>query len=99
MANNLTNNPLRLDTAAAAAIISSPIQITSVVWAGGAIAAADTVVLTDKNGIKKVEFGTSTADDSKQQTFDPPLYSDGLIALTIGHGEVLVYWTGRQPTA
>ena len=100
MANDLTNNPLVLDTASTTAIVvSNMIKITKVVWAGGALAAADTMVLKDKNSKFKVEMGTSTADDDHQQDFYPPLISDGLIAHTIGNGAVYVYWEGSQPVA
>jgi hypothetical protein len=100
MANDITNNPLVLDTASnTAVVISNRIKITSVVWAGGTIVAADTMVLKDKDGKIKVEMGTSTADDDRQQVFIPPLPSDGLIAHTIAHGTVYVYWTETQPVA
>lgn len=92
MANDLTSNPIVLDTASTSVVlISKQFRVTKVVWAGGAIAAANTMVLKDQNGKTKVEMGTSTADDHKDMNFTPPLKFDGLIAHTIAAGTVYVY--------
>ena len=102
MANSIITNPMTFptgDASTTAVVVSNMIKITKVAWAGGDIAAADTAVLKDKTGNVVVEMGTSTADDDHQSNFIPPLLCNGLIAHTIAHGTVYVYWTESHPKA
>jgi len=104
MANDITNNPLVLDTAAATAVISNLFRITAIKWTVDAGATDnDTVVLTDKNG--KVIYEeiltviTSGMTQAPPISFPIPLKCNGLICPTLSGGKVYVYWEGQQPTA
>jgi len=104
MANDTTNNPLILDTAAATAVIVNTMLITTIKWtvdAGGTD--NDTCVLTDKRGNVIYEeilnVATSGVLQAPPITFNPPLKADGLICLTLSGGKAYVYWTGNQPHA
>jgi len=104
MANDLTNNPLVLDTAAATAIVSNLIHITALKWtvdAGGAD--NDTCVLSDKNGKVLYEEILNVATNGTLQAppinFVPPLKANGLIMTTLSGGKLYVYWEGNQPVA
>ena len=104
MANNITTNPLVLDSAAATAIVSNLIQIKTLkgtVDNGGAD--NDTCVLSDKNGKVVYEEILNLVTSGNLQappiTFNPPLKVDGLIMTTLSGGKLYVYWDGQQPVA
>ena len=104
MANDLTNNPLVLDSAAATVIVSNLIKITALKWtvdAGGTD--NDTCVLSDKNGKVVYEEILNVATSGLLQAppinFNPPLKVNGLIMTTLSGGKLYVYWDGQQPVA
>lgn len=104
MANEITGNPLILDTAAATDVIANLMLITAVkftVDSGGTD--NDTCVLTDKNGKVIYEeilnIVTSGVVQAPPMNFVPPLPSNGLRCTTLSGGKVYVYWTGTQPHA
>lgn len=107
MANDLTSNPLVVDTAAATAVISSYINITKIRWydSGADIAEGDQAIVQNAAG-KAVWAhrmgGVGTVADlvpPVSDDFNPPLPQKGLIVPTLTHGTLHIYWTGRQPTA
>ena len=104
MANDLTCNPLVIDTAAATAIIDNVFQIKTIKWTvdnGGAD--NDTVVLKNKAGKVIYEeilnIVTSGSVQAPPISFSPPLTVNGLIAETLSGGTVYIYWEGVQPHA
>jgi len=104
MANDITTNPLVLDSAAATVIVSNLFRITAIKWtvdSGGAD--NDTCVLTDKNGKVIYEeilnIVTSGEVQAPPMIFPVPLKCNGLVCLTLSGGKVYVYWDGQQPTA
>lgn len=104
MANDITTNPLVLDTAAATAIVSNLIKITALKWTvDNAGADNDTCVLSDKNGKVVYEEILNVATNGTLQAppmnFAPPLKVNGLIMTTLSGGKLYVYWDGQQPVA
>lgn len=104
MANDLTNNPLVIDTPAATAVISSYISITGIRLVDSANDIADGDQAIVHNGASKVvwEHRTTTPGmigGDMQTSFNPPLVQKGLIVPTLTHGKLYIYWTGKQPTA
>lgn len=104
MANDLTCNPLVLDTADAGVIVNNLIRIKALKWTvdnGGAD--NDTCVLTDKKGKVVYEeilnIVTSGPVQAPPINFSPPLNVNGLIMLTLSGGKLYVYWEGQQPVA
>jgi hypothetical protein len=93
MANDITGNPLVLDTASTSTVVDSRrLRITGVTLDSGASGVAgDQVMLKDKNSKIKVQFAVDVAKGSRHVPFNPPVFSDGLIAHTIARGHVLVY--------
>ena len=105
MANDLTCNPLVIDTAAATAILSGGLLITNIRWvdSGNDIADGDQAIL--HNAASKVIWearcttvgaGTTTPP-AAETSFAVPLHVMGLIAPTLTHGKLYVYFTGPQP--
>ena len=107
MANNLPSNPLVIDTAAAAAVISSYIRITKIKWfdSGADIAEGDQAIINNSAGNRIWEhragvvgtvggFVPPVSDD-----FNPPINQRGVVVPTLTHGTLFIYWTGQQPTA
>ena len=104
MANDITNNPLVLDTAAATDVIANLIRITAIKFTVDAAGTDnDTCVLTDKVGKVIYEeilnVATSGVLQAPPMTFCEPLKSNGLRCTALSGGKVYVYWTGDQPHA
>ena len=102
MANDVTGNPVILDTASTTAVvISNFFKIKAIVWDQGASGAnTDACVIKDKHGAIKYSQTILTGNLVPQSIeFAPPLDCDGLIMHTLGHGTVYVYWDGPQPIA
>ena len=106
MANDVAGNPLLLDTAAAANVISGSIQIYKICWEP--IAIGDQVVL--KNGEGRIIFdktvhqvGTANnfvMPEFPDSDFVPPLITNGLAITTLStSNKCKVYYTGPQPKA
>lgn len=104
MANDISSNPLVLDTAATSVVVSNLIRIKALKWtvdAGGTD--NDTCVLTDKNGKVVYEeilnVATSGTLQAPPMNLIPPLNVNGLVMLTLSGGKLYVYWEGQQPVA
>lgn len=92
-ANDLTGNPLILDTAASTVITTGSYRVTSIVWAcGTACAAADLLLLKNQAGAVVVDLVASAINTNYTITFPAPLSVSGLILTTIGHGKVYLYY-------
>lgn len=99
MANDLTNNPLVVDTADAGAILNNPVRITAIVWDSGTSGAAgDRAIVKDKNSKLKWSATLGVAKDTRNSPeFSPSLYSHGLIVPTLSNGTLLIYLEGQVP--
>lgn len=95
MANDLTNNPLVIDTAGT--LTTKPVQIAALYWAAGASGAAgDTCVVT--NGSKTLWAPTiAAANATASISFDPPLSASGLAVSTLSHGTLFIYLRSGVP--
>ena len=107
MANDLTSNPLVVDTAAAAAVITSYINITKIRWVdtGADIAEGGQAIVNNEAGKRIWEHrvgGIGTVADlvpNIESDFIPWLSQKGLTVPTLSAGTLHIYWTGKQPTA
>ena len=105
MANDLTCNPLVIDTAAATAILSGYLDITNIRWVdyNNDIADGDQAVVN--NAASKTIWetrctatGAGVPLDVKDETAFPfGLQVKGLIVPTLTHGKVYIYFKGPQP--
>jgi hypothetical protein len=99
MANALTWNPIKVDTAAATALLTSRLHITKIRWvdSGGDIAEGDQAIVKDKAGNPVWEHragGVGTVADlvpNVESDFNPPLVVTGLIVSTLTHGTLYIY--------
>ena len=96
MANQISGNPLVLDTAATTVVVANQFRVSAIKWTvdnGGAD--NDTVVLQDKNGVVKYEeilnIVTSGPVQAPPISFPVPVVFDGLICPTLSGGKVYVY--------
>ena len=101
MANELTCNPLVIDTAAATTVVSGYLQIQAIrlVDTGNDIADSDSVVVTNAAGkvIWRHHVTTPGMIANVQTVFPKPINVKGLIVSTLTHGTLYVYFDGPQP--
>lgn len=91
MANDITNNPWIIDTAASTVISSVQLTIKSFYWDVGASGAADDALsVTDKDGKVKFEAHASAKNDAIGINVGN-LPCHGLIVPTLAHGKLFVY--------
>lgn len=94
MANNLQANPLRVDTAAT--IINAKKYVQALEWvsdstaAGGAMAAADTLIMT-VNGVPVNLLCVIALTQTWVITFPQPIEVGSLIVTTIDGGTLLIW--------
>lgn len=100
MANDITQNPIILDSAGSSVVTSSFLRVVAVVWNSGASGVAgDQCLLKDKSGKVKVDLALNIAKGSEYLVFpdNHPLLMHGIIATTITHGTVYVYTQQAAP--
>ena len=96
MANDITNNPLLLDTAAATSITAITFVATKIRWVG-ATTAGHTVSITNAGGTVKFAGEATGANYSESEHFDPPLIFEGLIMPTLASGKIYIYCQSKIP--
>ena len=92
MSNNVTRNPLYIDTAGASAVISGRIEITKIRWVSASASAGHQCVIQDGSG-NAVWESVAPADDhidSDAWTDENPLVIVGLKVPTLGSGAVYI---------
>lgn len=89
MANDLTMNPLIIDTAAATVLIERPIHITKI-RAVGLTTAAHTAVIQDGNARPVWATHAPTTNYTEESEMD--LWVTGLIASTLTSGKLYIYY-------
>jgi hypothetical protein len=101
MSNDVSSNPLIIDTAATTTVISNKFHVTAIKWTvdnGGAD--NDTVVLQDQHGKVKYEeilnIVTSGPVQAPPINFNPALLFDGLICPTLSGGKVYIYFDSTK---
>ena len=99
MANSLNQNPLVLDTAAATAVLSGPLNVTKIRWVdyNNDIADGDQAVVQDAAGVAvwearctTVGAGTTTPPGGESD-FAPGFRVKGLLVPTLTHGKLYIY--------
>jgi hypothetical protein len=88
VANDLSANPWKLDTAGAGTIYSFPIKITNIIWANYTTT-GDALVIRDKNG-KDIVNALITTSLGGQISFGAIGWVEGIALITITHGEVTI---------
>ena len=98
MANDISNNPLIVDTAGASAITSRTFKAYKIRWVGGTTA-SHTAVIQNAAGRQLIKFQANGADYSESESFpdDSRLVFEGLIVPTLGSGEIHIYVEGKVP--
>lgn len=93
MANDLTSQPMKLDTAGASAVIATPIYPAKVRWVSKTATAGDEVLLKDAAGMVKWHSVAGGANYVEESHFLPDQEHAwvGLIPTTIGSGTVYIY--------
>jgi hypothetical protein len=93
MANQLSNNPIVIDTPAATPITNTAFRVQAIVWDAGTSAAnTDVCTVKDRNG--KVKYSQTILTGNlvpEAITFSVPVLFDGLIVSAITHGVVYIY--------
>lgn len=91
-ANNLTSNPIYLDTAGATSAKTTRMQIKAIVWWDNASTAGDDLEIHDAAGGNLI-FAAVAPTAKHTVIFAParPIFTKGLYLTTLDSGEVLVY--------
>ena len=96
MANDITNNPILLDTASASAVTTVTFVATKIRWVG-ATTASHTVSITNLNATVKFAAEATGANYSESEHFDPPLIFEGLVIPTLQSGKIYIYCQSKIP--
>jgi hypothetical protein len=86
MANDISANPWKIDTASATPVYSFPVKIENIIWANEAAAA--TLLIQDING-KDIIRATATTGIS-EQSFGKIGWVRGLVVPTLSSGEITI---------
>lgn len=93
MSNNLTANPISLDTAGSTVLLQQAFTVKAIIWYAPAASAGSTVSLQDKDGNviwPSVASGANYKEESKW--FEHPLLFNGLKMPTLDSGTIYLYW-------
>jgi hypothetical protein len=92
MANDLSINPLYIDTAGSTSAITHPIKIWKIIW-DNPTNAAHTLILKDKSGGKTyLKFIAGTTGVSVEIDFPYRLWMPSFYVDTLGSGAIYVYY-------
>lgn len=98
MANVLTVNPMKIDTAGATALLSSKLYPQSIRWVG-ATTAGHQAIVQDKDGNvmwKSVASGSNYVEGEQLDLAKP---WDGLLVPTLGSGELFITLRHDPPSS
>lgn len=93
MANDVTRNPLVLDTATANILLTKRFTVLKIRWVSEGANAGDNVVLEDQDGNKVWESVAAGADyvESESWPWEKPLGFNGLAPPTLDSGTIYMY--------
>ncbi len=92
MSNDITVNPIVIDTAAAGTITTNTFKIYKIRWVSTSSTAGDNAEVQNAAGTVKWEGLSDTATNYvDESTFDPPLIMAGLIVPTLDDGTLYIY--------
>jgi hypothetical protein len=89
MANQLTGNPIIIDTPGAGVLLTQALDIMMIKWVSASGVAGHLAVVQDKNGVVKWKSVCNGANYSESDFIDCD--SSGLIVPTLGSGELYIY--------
>jgi len=92
MANNMTRNPLYVDTPSATPVATSRLDIVKIRWVAASAVAGDQCIIQDANGDPVWESVAPADDhiDSDAWDSDNPLVIIGLKVPTLGSGNLYI---------
>jgi hypothetical protein len=99
MANDITTNPIALDTVSATSLTSRQFAVVKIRWYAPSASAGNAVSITDSSGTVKwssVATGSNYVEESSWD-LDSPLVFDGLKVPTLATGTVYLYPKGKVP--
>lgn len=98
MANNLTSNPLVIDTAGGSAIVTKQIRISAIVWDPGTTPSANDSVVVDDASSRRKWSSTIYSGSFLPMPFTPsePVISNGLTVPTLARGNLYIYLADRN---
>jgi hypothetical protein len=99
MANDLTANPIVLDTVSATSLTTRQFAVVKIRWYAPGAAATNAVNITDGAGTSKwrsIATGANYVEESSWD-IDAPLVFDGLKVPTLASGTVYLYLKGKVP--
>jgi hypothetical protein len=100
MSNNITGNPIIVDTAASTVVTNYAFTAWMIRWVGGTTA-GHTISVQDKNGNVKYASEASGANYVEESHLISPknesLLFDGLKVPTIGSGTIYIYTDSGTP--
>lgn len=93
MSNQISGNPIIVDTPGATKIISTHFRVQAIVWDQGTSGAnTDVCTVKDKNGVVKYSQTILTGNLVPQSiVFPVPVHFDGLIVSALTHGTLYLY--------
>lgn len=89
MANDISANPWKLDTAGAGTIYQFPVKIKNIIWANFTTT-GDVLLIRDKNGKDIVNALVTTSLGIPSMSFGSFDWVEGIALITITHGEVTI---------
>jgi len=87
MANNVTNDPIIVDTPGAGVLVSDPIRVKGIRWVG-ATTAGHQAIVTDKNDNLKWKSVASGANNVESDFAEREKLWNGLKVTTLQSGEL-----------
>jgi hypothetical protein len=98
MANDLTGNPMFVDTANAAALATQRFDVVKIRWVSVAAVAGHQAIVQHANGKPAWESAAVGANyiDSDAWEKDNPLVLNGLLVPTLGSGNLYIHLHNRK---
>jgi hypothetical protein len=98
MANNLTGNPIYIDTASATALATQRFDVVKIRWVYVGAVAGNQAVVQDKSSNPTWESCASGANyiDSDAWEKDNPLVMNGLLVPTLAGGALYIHLHNRK---
>jgi len=99
MANILTSNPLKIDTASAAALLKGRMKATTLVATFEGATTGDQAIIHDQNSVVKLNLTVTVANASVVVPFpdDHPLVLDGILVPTLENCTLYVHLQDPPP--
>lgn len=99
MSNDLTGNPLVIDTAASSVLVTRRLEILRMRWVAKSASAGDDLDVHDGDGVSRWASVASSSNYVESEGWHPdyPLVITGLIVPTIDSGTLYIYLRDKKP--